>query len=305
MVEQQAPEISAEEKVYDAPVSAAFAGAMANPALRKTVIKSIIRMVYNFFIRQYRAAFMPGYIPVTAVDHPLDEKIPFTPSWIVVYLDFVAFWIRVVSFLLLSFGRRAHGAVAGFIKSFGDIYAFAADVYKKNFSTTARPFYIARSRFFMIHLVDPHLMCVPSLHVMVVINAYIRFADIVRSLKVEKFFLRQIEELRRGAVHITESLLYVKQHSVNCVAAAMYAMTCFDKRLFPPEMAEDFGAWLFAGPPPPESGSKTALPRADAQEIRDHILTLYRRFLAGGQESPRWEKPLLDFLKEIDGKRFR
>jgi hypothetical protein len=100
----------------------------------------------------------------------------------------------------------------------------------------------------------------------------------------------QIDEINSGAVLITEAILYVKQHSVNCVAAAMYAMSRFDPVLFPPDEADVFAARLF--------GKPDGLAPADAVIIRDHISALYRRFMADirSPDEP-WEMPLLRFLQ--------
>jgi len=95
---------------------------------------------------------------------------------------------------------------------------------------------------------------------------------------------------------ITEAVLYVKQHSVNCISAAMYAMTRFDMRLFPPAEAEHFVSCLFAATGS-ESTPKGELDGKIAAEIRGHILSLYHDFLAGGETGDDWKKPLLDFLK--------
>jgi hypothetical protein len=261
------------------------------PSMRPAAIHSIISIFYNFFFSQYRAALLPGRIPVSRVDHPLDQKIPFVPSWVNVYLDFIAFWQRMLSFLLRRFGRRAFGAVRDFIVSIGKLYAFAAESYRRNLSTTDRPFYIARPRFFLIHLVDPHLMCIPSLHVMVVILTYTKFAAILRSLNVSADIdvSALVEEVKQGALNITQAILFVKQHSVNCIAAALYAMTRFDPELFPPEEAEAFTALLFG----------ENLPAADAAEIKAHIISLYRRFVEEGTSAQSWEEPLLNFMRRM------
>ena len=173
----------------------------------------------------------------------------------------------------------------------GGLYAYAAEVYGKNLSTTERPYYIGRPQFLLIHTVDPHLMCVPSLHVMVVIRTYTLFAEILKSLGEESRFAQQAEELRLGALAITEAVLYVKQHSVNCIPAALYAMTCFDPGLFPPAEAERFVSGIFR---------EAEVPDKEASgEIREHILALYRRFLASSRPDKDWKEPLLDFLKEL------
>jgi hypothetical protein len=278
------PKVSNESPLY------VCVRALSSASLRPASLRCIFSIFYNFFFRQYRAALLPGRIPVSHVDHPLDLKIPFTPSWVAVYLDFVTFWMRMLSFLLRRYKRRAFGAVREFIVSMGELYAFAAEVYRKNLSTTKRPFYIARPRFFLIHLLDPHLMCIPSLHVMVVVLTYTKFAAIMRSLNETENTVVQIEELKRGALAITQAILFVKQHSVNCVAAAFYAMTRFNAELFPPEEAEAFNSLLF----------EKTLSAADATEIKAHIINLYRRFLAEGEKTQNWDEPLLQFLRRTE-----
>ncbi|MDR2110743.1 MAG: hypothetical protein LBP32_05495 [Spirochaetaceae bacterium] len=276
------------------PVRAIFR-VLAAPALRKAGIRCLKEIVYNFFFLQYKAALFPRRIPVSRVDHPLDRRIPFSPGWVDVYLDFTAFWIRIAGFILDRYGKKARPAAVDFIRSMGKLYAFAAEVYVKNLSTTTRPRYFANPRFLLIHGFDPHLMCVPSLHVMVMIRSYTQFARMVRSLGDGETLAAQIAEIRRGALAITEAILYVKQHSVNCVSASMYAMTCFDKAAFPPAEAEAFAGEIFAN-------AEDIAPR-DRDAVRDHIITLYRRFLGEGKTGTAWEAPLLDFLAALPQKR--
>jgi hypothetical protein len=269
----------------ESPVHTVFR-VLCRPALRTAALRAAKSMVYNFFFLQYKAALLPGRIPVTPVDHPLDKEIPFTPSRVAVYLDFVAFWIRMIGFLLTQYGRRAEAQVIDFIDTLGKLYAFAAEIYTKNLSTTRRPRYYGHPRFVLIHAADPHLMCIPSLHVMVVVRTYTKFRAVIRSLGDEGRFAPQIEELRRGALDITEAILYVKQHSVNCVSAAMYAMSRFDPLLFPGEEAAGFTAALFTSPGSPEK----------SETLRAYILEKYRQFLEEGRRETDWKAPLLAFL---------
>ncbi|AEF81452.1 hypothetical protein [Leadbettera azotonutricia] len=265
-----------------------FVRVLGSPFLRGPGIKCIVSIFTNFFLLQYRAAFFKGRYPVARADHPLDEKIPFTPRKVNIYLDFVAFWVRVIGFLLRHYGRQGLEPAKELIESIGKLYKKAAGVYGVCFSTTNRPFYLARPRFVIIHATDPHLMCIPSLHVMVVIHTYTLFRELIRRLGGEAQFAPQIEEMRKGALDITEAVLYVKQHSVNCIPAAMYAMTCFDSALFTPEEARGFCAELFLNAP--------SITKTDGDAIRAHILSLYQRFIAEGEKSEKWETPLLDFL---------
>ena len=260
--------------------------------LRPTAIKCSFSIFRNFFFLQYKAALLPGRYPVSQVDHPLDEKIPFKPDKVTIYLEFLHLFIRAMGFLLRRFGHRSRVEVRKAIDSISAVYKKAAEVYARNYSTTKRPLYLARFRFLLIHAFDPHLMCIPSLHVMVLIRTYTIFRYILSILREEKGFLPQIEELRRGAIAITEAVLYIKQHSVNCISAAMYAMTCFDG-FFPPEEAEGFARDLFS--------YDDTVPEKNAQAIRDHIIGLYRQFIRqfNDQKSQAWEKPLLDFFESL------
>jgi hypothetical protein len=141
---------------------------------------------------------------------------------------------------------------------------------------------------------------------MVMILSYTRFSQILRSLDGKAAPEERIDEINAGAALITEAILYVKQHSVNCVSAAMYAMTRFDPALFPPQEAEIFVSRLFAtqGTLPGIPGLP-GIPAADGAIIRSHIIALYRRFM---DESPApgrpWEEPLLRFLRELPERKF-
>jgi hypothetical protein len=261
----------------------------AHPVLRRAGIRCLKSIFYHFFFIQYKAALFPGSIPLTWVDHPLDEKIPFSPWWVRRYLDFIAFWVRLIGFLLSAYGRKGLGPALDLIDSMGRLYGFAAQVYTKNLSTTRRPRYLRHPRFILIHATDPHLMCIPSLHVMVVIRAYTAFRDAIRSLGDDRELAPLLEAVKQGAVGITQALLYVKQHSINCVAAALYSMTCFDRALFPPQEALDFIARLFihSHRPGPEDGER----------IRKAIREGYGGFLAAAAGASSWEEPLLAFLR--------
>ena len=302
--------MSSKNSIYEEKTIYAIYKSFFTPALRPAFNKTIPSIFYNFFLRQYHAAFMKR-IPVTNVEHPLDKKIPFVPAWITIYFDFIQFWVRMLSFFLREYKHKAYPPVKEFIDSIGRLYAFAAEVYKQNLSTTKRPFYIARPRFFLIHLVDPHLMCIPSLHVMLAIRTYTMCSVIARKLGIENELKEKIIEMKQGALAISQAVLFVKQHSVNCIPAALYAMTCFDPENFPASEAEDFTMRLFS--PAPDAGKMpqgcrvhpAASPPVKIQEddqilIKNHILSLYRRFLNEKETAESWCEVLVKFLREYN-----
>jgi len=296
------------ESVYGESSIYSFFKSLFTPSLRPALFNVLPSIIYNFFLRQYHSAFLPGKIPVSKVDHPLDKKIPFVPSWVTIYIDFAQFWIRVVGFFSRRYKRKAYKPVVEFINSTADLYVFAAEVYTKHLSTTKRPFYISRPRFFMIHILDPHLFCVPSLHVMIVIHTYIMFSVTANKIGCEDELKEQAQEMKDGALAISQAILYVKQHSVNCIPAALYAMTCFMPEYFPPKEAEDFTNLLFSPAPEadeslrkvnvhPSAAPSTKVNEEDQTIIKKHILDLYYRFLEEKKTAKSWEAPLINFMK--------
>ena len=287
-------------KVSDQSSLRAIVRIINDPLLGPAALRSTVSIFRNFFLLQYWAALFPGRCKVSRADHPLDEKIPFRPEKVRTYLDFIHFFIRVLGFLIDmgrqqgAAGRKAMEKINGLIKSIGELYGYAAVVYKKNFSTTNRPRYLSKLKFLLIHTFDPHLMCIPSLHVMVVILAYTKFRAILTELGIPPGPAGDAaEEVRMGALAITEAVLYVKQHSVNCIPAAMYAMTRFGS-LFTAEEAESFAQELF---------KKTLCMDAETKtEIRNHITGLYRKFLDQGNNTASWDEPLLEFLAALPRK---
>ena len=298
--------MNVKDSVYNETSSYSFLKSIYVPSFRASTIKFYISLFSNFFFFQHKSAFLPGRVPVTNVDHPLDKKIPFTPSWIKIYIDFAKFWIRMLSFILRRYGRKAYAPASEFTAGMAELYSFAAQIYRRNLSTTSRPFYIKRPLFMVIHMLDPHLMCIPSLHVMVVIYTYTSFAKIVKSFGDDEKLKNQVLEMKYGTLAIIQAILFVKQHSINCIAAALYAMNCFNNSLFSQQEAEKLLNLLFSPIPDfgvhtknihPSYAPKTKLPDAVQNEIKEYILNLYRRFLSERNNAKLWYEPLLRFLK--------
>jgi hypothetical protein len=244
-------------------------------------------------------------IPVSRAEHILDERIPFNPQFINIYLDFVAFWIRIAGFLCFRYGKEGIKMAGEFIDSITELYHFAFRIYEKNLSTTARPGYIRNIRFALIHLFDPHLMCIPSLHVMIVIQSYTRFRFYVRTMGEEELLRPLTDKVFKGAIVITEAVLYIKQHSINCIAAALYVMNRFESSFFTTADAEAFVYGLFRTKEAPDIPVEYApfykgdlIQSGDIPWLREHIMSLYRFFLESAQ-GDNWETPILEFLRRL------
>jgi len=70
-------------------------------------------------------------------------------------------------------------------------------------STTERPHYTKTAGFRMIHTLDPHLLCVPSLHVVIVTLARIYYGGVFKQLHIDEAERKLYEkELKDGKLDI-------------------------------------------------------------------------------------------------------
>ena len=226
------------------------------------------------------------------VDHPLDENIPFDPGWVGLYNTFTVFWMKSAGWLLKRFGSAAAADVAAFANDMALLYNAAGDVYKLCQSTTNRPGVTANLNFIIIHTFDPHLHCVPSLHVMVC-----AYTSYMTSKLIEKY-ATDIEEYRaeldwvyKNGLEIIESVLLVKQHSVNCIPAGYYMNSVLFKE-FRENWADRFIDDMFTDD---EKGIK------DISDIQSHIRRYYDKFIEEYDGGADRDSVLLDFLKNYDG----
>lgn len=202
----------------------------------------------EFFIPQFTTKFGLSKRKVVSVDHPLDETIPFDPEYVHIYLEFYPFWIKCAYFFYKEFGKRALLEMRDFIHDVADLYYEAGKIYRQCQSTTVRPKYLKHPKFRLLHTVDPHLHCVPSLHVLIVVLNYRTVNRLTKKFgngNGESYGVQR-ELAYRKAVEITESILFMKQHSINCIPAALFFMS----RLRPDFTADEalsFVNDLFAG----------------------------------------------------------
>ena len=243
----------------------------------------------KFFLAQYLRKLHLLPIPVKHVDNELDEKVPFKPEHVRCYMDFINFWIRPLAMLLHRFGTKSGCLLAAeFLRYIKLTYTEAFQLYRRCMTTTYRP-RTDNKAIRRIHRADPHFMCVPSLHVSIVCLCVSFYRMLFkRECFSEPETLRWNRELYDHAIEITETVLYVKQHSVNCIPAALYMMTKITPELFTPEDAVDFINRLFAN-------AEDVAPR-DRDDIIAYIQFIYERFLLEGMMEDDWTVPVLRWL---------
>ena len=257
----------------------------------KVLFRFLRTVVRDFFWLQFSVKWRFKTIPVLDVSHPLDELIPFTPDKVKIYLNFTNFWIRPMTLLFRRLGvKKALPYCIEYLSLIETAYANAAKVYRFCMTTTKRPDYKTDAAFKMIHAFDPHLLCVPSLHVAFVILSSLYYADVFKNDDfTEEERKTYTAELREGARRIIESVLYVKQHSVNCIPAAMYMMLYVLKNRFTINEGIDIINSLFA--------DDETLSDSDKKKIRAHIHFMFERLLLEGANENDWTVPVKRWLK--------
>lgn len=257
----------------------------------KVLFRFLRTVVRDFFWLQFSVKWRFKTIPVLDVSHPLDELIPFTPDKVKIYLNFTNFWIRPMTFLFRRLGvKKALPFCIEYLSLIETAYANAAKVYRFCMTTTKRPDYKTDAAFKMIHAFDPHLLCVPSLHVAIVILSSVYYADVFKNDDfTEEERKTYTAELREGARRIIESVLYVKQHSVNCIPAAMYMMLYVLKNRFTISAGIDIINSLFA--------DDETLSDSDKKKISAHIHFMFERLLLEGANENDWTVPVKRWLK--------
>ncbi len=265
---------------------------LTNPKILPHTVAYIHTVTADFFGLQFLRKFKLVRIPILNVETPLDKRIPFAPQHLNDYLGFVNFWIRPLAMLIkILRSKNAAPYLAEFFSLLKKSYKSAAQIYRFCMTTTRRPLYKKRTYFVILRALDPHYMCVPSLHIAIVSLCYAFFRDV---LQKENFSAEQRElwtrEIYEGAIKIAETVLYVKQHSVNCIPAALYMMTKIVPKIFSESDAQKFLSDMFV--------TRRDIPQDAREEIVNYMKNLFTRFHEEGKNSDQWNAPIKNWMKE-------
>ncbi|MBQ2081239.1 MAG: hypothetical protein II461_05705 [Treponema sp.] len=246
-------------------------------------------VIWYFFLPQYFRKIKLTRTPIKHVDHALDEKVPFRPDYVGKYMDFINIWIRPLSMLMHRFGTiQGAPLCAEWLRYLTLVYHEAMRIYKVSMTTTYRPKTDSK-KMKALYAADPHYMCVPSLHIIIVCLTFSFYRMIFeREEFTEEEKAMWNKELFDCASGIGETVLYVKQHSVNCIPAALYMITRIVPELFTPEIAIEFISALFK--------NKTDISETERKKIQAHIIFTYERFLLEGAIEEDWMDPVTRWL---------
>jgi len=267
----------------------AYAHYFFHPSVLPPLIHFAWIVLKDFFLLQFDRVIGFTKTKILHVDNPLDEKIPFDTTKVEVYLDFINYWVRPFVLLTDRIGTYRTARLLGkWLKLIAIEYHEASRMYRFRMSTTKRPEY-TQGMFSVLHALDPHLLCVPSLHVAILSLFYAYFRDILKDKTfTDKERFNWTTEVYNHAIEIAESVLYVKQHSINCVAAALYMVSRLWPDTFTPTDATNFINDMFL--------SATDISQKDCAEIREYIAFNYECFLLEGCISSDWRDPIKKWL---------
>lgn len=253
----------------------------------------IINVLHKFFLVQYLEKFCIIRIPIKHVDHRLDSSVPYRPELAPCYLDFVNYWIRPMCLTMKRYGSfEGIKLSAEFVRYMIQTYKEAFKVYSHCLTTTVRPKPTTKAAK-GIQFWDPHYLCVPSLHIAIVALT-IGFYRML--FEREQFSEREREQWNRElyvhGIEIAESVLYMKQHSVNCIPAALYMITKTAPELFDRETAVCFIRNLFA--------HASDVRSEDKAQITAHIESLYEQLLKESETESDWTVPVKRWLASYE-----
>ena len=247
-------------------------------------------VIWKFFLLMYFEKIHIRRIKVTSVDHELDNTVPFREDCFGIYIDFINYWIRPLSMMIKKFGhRKGVGLSVEYLNRIVTTYNEAYKVYSRNLTTTVRPKPQTKA-VKIIQRVDPHYCCVPSLHIAIIVLT-ISFYKML--LNREDFSEDErknwYDEIYSHGIKISESVLYMKQHSVNCIPAAIFMMTVTFPDIMNRELAEKMICDLFK--------NEDDVAEENKNEIRRYIQNFYNRMMDECTIPEQWSQVVLDWLR--------
>lgn len=283
-----------DQKIIETPLNdyhnlSAYANQVRLPFL-KSLMPYMYQVTHNFFFLQLKQALHISKIPVIYVDTPLDDRIPFIPEKVNIYMDFVPFFLRPILMLSLRVSTKKSAKIEeDFMKMLSQMYRNTASIYRFCMTTTHRPKYF-KGKFKTIHAFDPHLLCVPSLHVTICTVTYAYYKSLRgKSILPEQELEDRIAEIRSYAIQIIESVLFVKQHSVNCIPAAIYMVTATTPEgFFTADDAHELINSIFL--------QCSEMPSDLRTDVVNHFLNFFDRCYEENKTAQHWQDPIKNWL---------
>lgn len=263
--------------------------ALTTPRFTGPAFKVALAALRQFFLPQFQTAIFRTR-PVVYVDHPVDRAIPFQPETVSLYMSFIPLWMNAVFWLNRRYGRTAGAWLAAFLEGIAMLYDEAGSIYLRCHSTTVRPKRLPNLSCAMIQVLDPHLNCIPSLHVTIVFGAWMLAREVVdaQGETGETRAEAWLASLYNHAQRIVETTMLMKQHSVNCVGASLWYLHA----RYPRSFSEDHCAAMIDGLFTIEGRNVTV-----KEEARARIHEVFSLLKKDAASYGDWRDPILGFIE--------
>lgn len=265
---------------------------LSRPPLLERGLNLAWHALHHFFWPQFQTRLLPRIRPVAVLSHPLDRWVPFRPREVRTYLGYMGFWLKSLRFLYDLLGKAA---IADIRDSFDQVclmYREAGFIYRRcQSTTTTRSAMPLNPWFAAIYLFDPHLHCIPSLHVLVICYNARRLAEILRRHgRLDPVGLSAVREAQAQAARVTEAILAVRQHSLADIAPSLFLLSCL-YRAFGTEEVTKYAGALFRF---------WRLPEPIKRSMRACIINGYRELRRRLSSRPKsgFRELILGFLAE-------
>ncbi|MEO7423859.1 MAG: hypothetical protein ABI036_01655 [Fibrobacteria bacterium] len=221
-----------------------FSLLLTHPGFRRAFLR-LLKTIFSTYLRpQYFQGRAHAKVPL---EMDLDACVPFDLTWLACYVGFVRLWQGSLGWLHRTFGDRALPEMEAFLAGMESLFLAAREVFAVTDSTVSSrpgpwpPGCRPSLDWLMIQQADRNSFCFPSLHVMIARYTAIRIGaaiDLLQaqdgagpverkasgeageddSFRAEKGFLEE------RAARITESIVYVKQHSLSDIPAGLFLL---------------------------------------------------------------------------------
>jgi hypothetical protein len=222
---------------------------LGRPRLTKRGLNLAWHALYHFFLPQFQTRLMPWLRPVAVLAHPLDRQIPFRAREVRTYLGYMSFWLKSLRLLYDLLGQAAVPHIRESFDRACLLYREAGAIYRRcQSTTTTRPAMTLNPYFITIHLFDPHLHCIPSMHILTIFYNRHMLAEVLgRRNRLDVEGLEAVREAERQAVRVTEAILLIKQHSLLDIAPSLFLLTAllpgFGSRQVEEHVCKLFRGW--------------------------------------------------------------
>jgi hypothetical protein len=262
--------------------------------LRQRGVRILRGAIREFFLPQFQSRLFPRTRPVAVIAHPADDCLPFVPGLFRRYLAYFSLWLRTLSSLYRMYGEIVLGDIEEMMLDISRLYEVSGQVYRRcQSTTTSRRSAPGNPYFLLIAVFDPHLHCIPSLHILTICYNYHRTRQITARVDPGGASGRRLTAgTYAAALRITEAILLVKQHSLLDVGPSLFLLS----RVFPDFDAAEIRSFvsdLFT--------DTSVVDQSTASRIRAVIMSSFRELQALQRrlrDSPATDV-LLVYIKEI------